>query len=222
MPKKVAIFDMDGLFVDSERVYAEGWHYGFKHFGITPPEGFVESFTGHSAKSNDAKVAELLNDVDFAKKIRAVREEYYQIKLHNGEIKLKKFAKEIAEKLKEKGLKVVLASSSTRARIDELLSQNGASHLFDAIVCADHVQKVKPDPEIYLVALASVGAKAEDAIAFEDTFIGATAAVRAGIDVCLVSEQLYQEQSNFEHEQCQGLFNDLEEAYNYLEANQVC
>ena len=222
MPKKAAIFDMDGLFVDSERVYAEGWHYGFKHFGITPPEGFVESFTGHSAKSNDAKVAELLNDVDFAKKIRAVREEYYQIKLHNGEIKLKKFAKEIAEKLKEKGLKVVLASSSSRARIDELLSQNGASHLFDAIVCADHVQKVKPDPEIYLVALASVGAKAEDAVAFEDTVIGATAAVRAGIDVCIVSEQLYQEQSNFDHEQCQGLFNDLEEAYNYLEANQVC
>lgn len=222
MPKKVAIFDMDGLFVDSERVYAEGWHYGFKHFGITPPEGFVESFTGHSAQSNDAKVAELLNDVNFAKKIRAVREEYYQIKLHNGEIKLKKFAKEIAEKLKEKGLKVVLASSSSRARIDELLSQNGASHLFDTIVCADHVQKVKPDPEIYLVALASVGAKAEDVIAFEDTFIGATAAVRAGIDVCLVSEQLYQEQSNFDHEQCQGLFNDLEEAYNYLEANQVC
>lgn len=222
MPKKVAIFDMDGLFVDSERVYAEGWHYGFKHFGITPPEGFVESFTGHSAKSNDAKVAELVNDVDFAKKIRAVREEYYQIKLHNGEIKLKKFAKAIAEKLKEKGLKVVLASSSTRARIDELLSQNGASHLFDAIVCADHVHKVKPDPEIYLAALASVGAKAEDAIAFEDTFIGATAAVRAGIDVCLVSEQLYQEQSTFDHEQCQGLFNDLEEAYNYLEANQVC
>ena len=160
--------------------------------------------------------------MDFAKKIRAVREEYYQIKLHNGEIKLKKFAKEIAEKLKEKGLKVVLASSSSRARIDELLSQNGASHLFDAIVCADHVKKVKPDPEIYLVALASVGAKAEDAIAFEDTFIGATAAVRAGIDVCLVSEQLYQEQSTFDYEQCQGLFNDLEEAYNYLEANQVC
>lgn len=222
MPKKVAIFDMDGLFVDSERVYAEGWHYGFKHYGITPPEGFVESFTGHSAKSNDAKVAELLNDVDFAKKIRVVREEYYQIKLHNGEIKLKKFAKEIAENLREKGFKVVLASSSSRARIDELLSQNGASHLFDAIVCSDHVKNVKPAPDIYLAALASVGASPEDAIAFEDTFLGATAAVSAGIDVCIVSEQLYREQSKFNHEQCQGLFNDLEEAYHYLEAKKIC
>lgn len=222
MPKQVAIFDMDGLFVDSERVYAEGWHYGFKHFGIEVPEGFVESFTGHSAKSNDAKVAELLHDVDFAKKVRAIREEYYQNKLQNGEIKLKKFAKEIVEKLREKGFKVVLASSSSRARIDELLSQNGASHLFDAIVCSDHVKNVKPAPDIYLAALGSVGAIPEAAIAFEDTFLGATAAVSAGIDVCIVSEQLCRKQSKFDHEQCQGLFNDLEEAYHYLEAKKIC
>ena len=46
MPKQVAIFDMDGLFVDSERIYADGWKQGFKEYGVIVPEGFVESLTG--------------------------------------------------------------------------------------------------------------------------------------------------------------------------------
>ena len=37
MPKQVAIFDMDGLFVDSERIYAEGWKQGFKEYGVIVP-----------------------------------------------------------------------------------------------------------------------------------------------------------------------------------------
>ena len=68
MPKKVAIFDMDGLFVDSERVYASGWKKGFSEYGIDVPEGFVESLTGKSATSNDAKIISLLNNPELAKK----------------------------------------------------------------------------------------------------------------------------------------------------------
>ena len=210
MPKQVAIFDMDGLFVDSERIYAEGWKQGFKEYGVIVPEGFVESLTGQSSAANDAK------------KIRVVREQYYQEKLNNSEIKLGKFAKELAEILKDKGFKVILASSSTKKRINELLSKNDACDVFDAIVCADQVQKLKPAPDIYLAALNCFDTNSKDAIAFEDTIVGATAAVTAGIDVCLVSELLYRQQLKLEHNQCLGLFRDLEETYTFLEANQVC
>ena len=216
MPKQVAIFDMDGLFVDSERIYAEGWKQGFKEYGVIVPEGFVESLTGQSSAANDAKIISLLNDSELAKKIRVVREQYYQEKLNNSEIKLGKFAKELAEILKDKGFKVILASSSTKKRIDELLSQNDACDVFDAIVCADQVQKLKPAPDIYLAALNCFDTNSEDAI------VGATAAVTAGIDVCLVSELLYRQQLKLEHNQCLGLFRDLEETYTFLEANQIC
>ena len=97
MPKQVAIFDMDGLFVDSERIYADGWKQGFKEYGVIVPEGFVESLTGQSSASNDEKIIRLLKDTELAKKIRVVREQYYQEKLNNSEIKLGKFAKELAE-----------------------------------------------------------------------------------------------------------------------------
>lgn len=222
MPKQVAIFDMDGLFVDSERIYAEGWKQGFKEYGVIVPEGFVESLTGQSSAANDAKIISLLNDSELAKKIRVVRDQYYQEKLNNSEIKLGKFAKELAEILKDKGFKVILASSSTKKRINELLSKNDACDVFDAIVCADQVQKLKPAPDIYLAALNCFDTNSKDAIAFEDTIVGATAAVTAGIDVCLVSELLYRQQLKLEHNQCLGLFRDLEETYTFLEANQVC
>ena len=222
MPKHVAIFDMDGLFVDSEQIYAEGWTKGFKDYGIRVPEGFVESLAGQSAKLNDTKVVELVKSAELAKKIRAVREQYYQDKLQNGEIKLKRFAKDLAENLKKKGFKVILASSSTKQRIDELLSKNNAAHLFDAIVCTDHVKKPKPDPDIYYATLACFDTKPEDAIAFEDTIIGATAASEAGVDVCLVSEKLFREQTKLEHERCLDVFNDLEQVYKYMEANRLC
>lgn len=222
MPKQVAIFDMDGLFVDSERIYAEGWKQGFKEYGVRAPKGFIESLTGKSSASNDAKIISLLKDSELAKKIRVVREQYYQEKLENKEIKLGKFAKELAEILRDKGFKVILASSSTKKRIDELLSQNNAYDVFDAIVCADQVRNLKPAPDIYLAALNYFNIKSEDAIAFEDTIVGATAAVAAGIDVCLVSELLYREELKLENDQCLGLFRDLEEAYIFLEANQIC
>lgn len=222
MPKRVAIFDMDGLFVDSERIYAEGWSKGFKKYGVSIPEGFVDSLTGQSSSSNDKKIINLLKDPELAKKIREVREKYYLGKLKNSEIKLGKFAKEFAEILKEKGFKLILASSSTKKRIDELLSNNNACDVFDAIICADQVKKLKPEPDIYLAALDCFNTNSEEAIAFEDTIVGATAAVAAGIDVCLVSELLFQNQLKLEHEQCLGLFRNLEETYNFLEANQVC
>ena len=100
--------------------------------------------------------------------------------------------------------------------------KNSVNNIFDAIVCIDHVKEPKPAPDIYLAALSFFDTKAEQAIAFEDSVIGATAAVKAGIDVCLVSELLYRQQLKHDHDQCLGLFRDLEEAYNYLEANQVC
>ncbi|UEA31757.1 HAD family hydrolase [Granulicatella elegans] len=222
MPKQVAIFDMDGLFVDSECIYAEGWNRGFKEYGISIPEGFVESLTGQSSASNDKKIINLLKDPELAKKIRVVRENYYQEKLKNSEIKLRKFAKEFAEILKNKGFKLILASSSTKKRIDELLSKNNACDVFDAIICAEQVKKLKPEPDIYLAALDCFNTNSEEAIAFEDTIVGATAAVTAGIDVCLVSELLYRNQLKFEHVRCLGLFRNLEETYNFLEANQIC
>lgn len=79
------------------------------------------------------------------------------------------------------GLKLAVASSSTRAWVVGHLSRLGLADRFDCIRCSDDVERTKPDPALYLAALAALGLRPEQAIVFEDSPNGALAAKRAGL-----------------------------------------
>ena len=79
------------------------------------------------------------------------------------------------------GLKVGLASNSSRRWVHEHLQRLGLYDQFDVIKCKDEVSNPKPDPELYLTVLDELGASAEQAVAFEDSPHGVRAARRAGI-----------------------------------------
>lgn len=83
---------------------------------------------------------------------------------------------------------IAIASGATRRDIDLILGRLGLDQLFAAVVTADMVQRSKPDPETYLMALArlqthqpALSLKPEDCVAIEDTAAGITAARRAGL-----------------------------------------
>lgn len=82
---------------------------------------------------------------------------------------------------KRLGLKIGLASSSSKKWIYAHLPRLELEKYFDCIRCGDDVRVTKPDPELYLSTLACLGVKAEEAIAIEDSPNGVTAAKRAGI-----------------------------------------
>ena len=82
---------------------------------------------------------------------------------------------------KRRGLKLAIASSSTQKWVTRNLRKFELLDQFDAICTSDHVSAVKPDPALYLLALETLGVKAGEAIAFEDSPNGILAAKRAGI-----------------------------------------
>jgi HAD superfamily hydrolase (TIGR01509 family) len=84
------------------------------------------------------------------------------------------------ETAKDLGLKLAVASSSSGAWVNPHLERLGIDHCFDAVLTGD-LHKAKPDPDLYLAALAALGTEARDAIAFEDTPHGVTAAKAAGL-----------------------------------------
>jgi HAD superfamily hydrolase (TIGR01509 family) len=79
------------------------------------------------------------------------------------------------------GLKVGVASSSPRSWVAGHLTRLGIVDLFDCLCTSEDVVTVKPDPALYLLALARLGASADESIAFEDSPNGILAAKRAGL-----------------------------------------
>ena len=88
---------------------------------------------------------------------------------------------EYVSQARDLGLKVGLASSSSRDWVLGHLASRGLLGHFDVIRCADDVSRVKPDPELYLRAVADLGAVPDQALAIEDSPNGVTAAKGAGL-----------------------------------------
>ena len=94
---------------------------------------------------------------------------------------------------KELGLKLGVASSSSRKWVVSHLDRLEMTHYFDSIVSRDDVSRVKPDPEIYQTAVARLGVKPHEALAIEDASHGLRAAKAAGLYCAVVPNKFSQD-----------------------------
>ncbi len=88
------------------------------------------------------------------------------------------------------GLARACASSSSSGWVEGWLERHGIRELFDAIVTRDHVTRVKPDPELFLLAASRLGVPAEACVVFEDSANGMRAALAAGMRCVAVPNAL--------------------------------
>jgi len=88
------------------------------------------------------------------------------------------------------GLGRACASSSSSGWVEGWLARHGIQGLFDAIVTRDHVTRVKPDPELFLLAASRLGVPAAECVVFEDSANGMRAAIAAGMRCVAVPNTL--------------------------------
>ncbi len=98
-----------------------------------------------------------------------------------AEMPLQPGVAEYLQQAKSLGLKVAVASSSGANWVIPYLEQYQIKHLFDAICVREDVQKVKPDPALYTLAVKRLGVNPHQALAFEDSYNGLLAAKQAGL-----------------------------------------
>lgn len=178
--KKAVLFDMDGVLVDSEP-YNDNQLIEFSElFGLPQhPKGFFigsgEPYLWEQKVGDDPeRIAYLKQEI---KKFRESVETPYA-DLLDPEVH------EVFRKIKEKGLKTAIASSSPLFEIEEVMKVAKIEDLVDFHISGHSCKKHKPDPEIYLTALKALDVKAEDAIGVEDSIPGIQAAKSAGLFVC--------------------------------------
>ena len=142
---------------------------------------------------------------------RLVNESHEQIfaDFSQGKVTLKPGVEALMKRLNELNIPKVIASSNTLNYIQLLLSHSPIQDEFQSIISAEDVHAAKPNPEIFLKALAKLGLSKEEVLIFEDSKNGILAANRAGIDVIMIPDLI--EPTSDLREKTVGVYHSLVE-----------
>lgn len=215
---KAAIFDMDGLLIDSERIIMQACILAASELGINYTQSDYVQLIGRSAPDSTQVMTMQLSSVNnFTKVMKRVDE----ILADSGNyFPLKIGALEIVKHFHAQGIPCGVASSSYQNIIKCRLSKVGLLKYFSAITSGDEVERGKPHPDIYLLAIEKLGIPAEACIAFEDSELGARAAIAAGLKVVVVPD--LKQPSDYVRENCYQVLNSLAEAPSILKHSLIC
>jgi HAD superfamily hydrolase (TIGR01509 family) len=182
---EAALLDVDGTLIDSNYHHALGWYRAFRRHDIVLPLWRIHRAIG---MGGDQLVPALVGpelDGEKGDDIRAARDEIYTGGLID-EVAPLEGAHELIAELKDRGLRVVLASSSPLDELERYLDLLEARDLADAWTTKDDVEATKPEPDLILAALEK--AKTRSAVLVGDTRWDVEAASKAGVEtVCLLT-----------------------------------
>ena len=181
-----AIFDMDGVLFDTERVFQQTWREIAAERGVTLADGFTEAISGTNGIVMRQVIQRFYGVPDGAEILKTCASRVFD-KLTRA-VPVKAGAREILEYFRAEGVRIAVASGSARAQILSNLTVSGLKPYFDAIVSGDEVSVGKPDPEIFLRAAAAIQCPPEQCYVFEDSRSGVRAGHAAGCATIMVPD----------------------------------
>ena len=177
---KGVLFDMDGVLVDSEWYICEAAVIMFREKKLIVEKNDFLPFVGAGENRYIGGVAEKYNfDIEIESAKARVYEIYYD--LIQGKLNSLPGVFEFIRHCREKGLKLALATSADKTKMDANLKEiNIDDDVFDCKINGLDIERKKPFPDIYLLAAEKLGLKPEECLVVEDAVNGIEAAVKAG------------------------------------------
>ena len=185
---KGAIFDMDGLMIDTEKLYLKFWIQSAKDFGYDMKPEHVYAIRSMARKYSIPTLKGFLGEDCPTEEIRAHRTELMAEYINEHGLEVKKGLFELLYYLKGREIKMAVATATPRSRTTEYLEMIGAAKFFSAVICGDMVETGKPAPDIYLTAARELGLPPEECAAFEDSPNGIKAAHAAGCHAIMIPD----------------------------------
>jgi beta-phosphoglucomutase-like phosphatase (HAD superfamily) len=183
-----AIFDMDGLLIDSELAIMNAWITVGCDLGVEIlPTDYLQ-IVGRSKTECHIILTGLFGETSvFQEALTRVRQKLIVPAVYTV-FPLKSGAHALLRALASAGIPCAVASSSTREEIQSRLAQVDVLHFFGAIAGGDEVDRGKPDPAVYKLAADRLQKSPADCLAFEDSENGTLAATSAGMAVVIVPD----------------------------------
>ena len=157
-PVDTAIFDVDGTLVDSNYQHALAWFRAFRRHDITLPLWRLHRAIGMGGDKLVEQVAGGKVEQQLGDRLRAAWEDEFKTMI--DEVRPFDGARSLLEAVRDRGFRIVLASSGKTDQVEKFLDLIGGKDLADAWTTSDDADDSKPAPDIVQVALDRVsGAK---------------------------------------------------------------
>ena len=189
-PIDAVVFDMDGVLVDTERLWDEVREALTEEWGGRYTPEAQEAMMGMSSREWSRYLHETVGlreppDVINREVVRRMLARY------ETDLPVVPGAVEAVHRLTDGGLRLAVASSSNRELIDAVLRRLGLTGLFEVTVSSEEVPRGKPAPDVYLEAALRLGVAPARCIAVEDSASGIRAAHAAGMRVIAYPNRHY-------------------------------
>ena len=170
---------MDGLVLDSEKLYARFWAEAAAYYGFSMTRAQALAMRAANSRLSEANLHKFFGPRADYVQIRAKRIELMDAYIAENGVTTKPGIYELLDYLSGRGIRTAITSSSPLDRICRHLSPHGLDVRFDALCSGYDVPWGKPAPDIYLKGAASLGLSPEECLALEDTPTGIESAFRA-------------------------------------------
>lgn len=204
--KKIVLFDMDGTLIDSVGIWNEVDCKLIAQIGQTQMQGEeVQAGRDAALRKFSTEPNPYLKYCGYLKEKYAcsltaeeILHQRYQIAddYLTNEIDYKKDVEKVLRKLRDCGLKLIIATTTQKANMDiyrtknrNIMGKAPLNEFFSIIYTREDVKEIKPNPEIYCKILKELDVTPEDCIIFEDSLIGIEAANNAGIEVAVIYDK---------------------------------
>ena len=185
--KPGALFDWDGVVIDSSKQHEESWELLAAEIGKPlPDDHFLRGF----GMKNQVIIPRILGwseDPDEIHRYSLRKEELYSEIVRERGIEPLPGVVALLQILQEHGVPCAVASSTHRENIETIFDAIGVREYFAAVVTAEDVAHGKPDPEVFLKSAEKIGRNPRHCVVFEDAHVGIEAGLAAGAKVIAVA-----------------------------------
>ncbi len=185
---KGAIFDMDGLMLDTEKLLVRFWRQAAAEFGYDMSFENVLQIRSLSRKYSVPYLKGIFGEEFPFEQVRSRRIGLMNAYIDEHGFDVKSGLFELLNYLKEHSYKIAVATATDLERAKMYLGKIDVLDYFDAIVCGNMIENGKPAPDIYLEAAKQLGLSPEECAAFEDSPNGLKSAYAAGCKAIMIPD----------------------------------
>ena len=182
-----ALFDWDGVVIDSSAQHEKSWEMLAREIGRPLPEDhFLRGF----GMKNEVIIPDILqwtSDRAEIERLSLRKEALYREIIEEEGITPLPGVRELLQTFAARDVPCAVASSTHRKNIETVFDVIGIREFFAAVVTAENVARGKPDPDVFLKSAAALGRAPSSCVVFEDALVGIDAGLAAGAKVVAVA-----------------------------------